>query len=131
MSESNEKGDIGESAFVFQSALKGYWTSKSTQDCPYDYILDKKDGKLLRVQCKYRSMTLAGTVVIGKTSFHTRRRSYTSDNIDVFAVYVPELDKVALIPIVDFGDAKEVTFRVTPQQVANKRCRPLEQYFIW
>ena len=133
MSISNEKGDIGEAAFVLASAKKGYWTGKMPQGCPYDFVLDRRDGSLERVQVKFRSMSENGTVNIklAQNTF-TNRTTYTSQNIDSIAVYVNELDKVFLVPIAKLAGVNEVVLRcVESSKRKDKTCRMITEYAEW
>jgi|688.fasta_scaffold1200716_1 hypothetical protein len=133
MSITNEKGDIGEAAFVLASAKKGYWTGKMPQGCPYDYVLDRRDGKLERVQVKFRSMTENGTVVIKlKQNTFTNRTTYTDQNVDSFAVYVNELDTVFLIPIAKLLGVNDVILRcVESTKRKDKNSRIITEYAEW
>jgi hypothetical protein len=133
MSISNEKGEIGEAAFVLASAKQGYWTGKMPQGCPYDYVLDRHDGKLLRVQVKFRSLENTGVITIKllQNTF-TNRVSYNQSNIDYIAVYVNELDKVYLIPITEISDVKEVTIRcIESTKRQDKNSRMINEYAEW
>lgn len=133
MSISNEKGDIGEAAFVLASAKKGYWTGKMPQGCPYDYVLDRRDGKLERVQVKFRSMSEGGTVTIklSQNTF-TNRTTYSEQNVDSIAVYVNELDTVFLIPITKLVGVNEVVLRcVESTKRKDKTSRMITEYAEW
>ena len=133
MSISNKKGEIGEAAFVLASAKRGYWSSKMPQDCPYDYVLDKRDGTLLRVQVKFRSLESTGivTIKLSQDTF-TNRTSYNENNIDCMAVYVNELDTVYLIPIAKICDVKEVKLRcVESTKRQDKNSRMIAEYAEW
>ena len=133
MSISNEKGDIGEAAFVLASARKGYWTGKMPQGCPYDYVLDRRDGKLERVQVKFRTMSEGGTVTIklSQNTF-TNRVTYNEQNIDSIAVYVNDLDKVFLIPISKLVGPNEVVLRcVESTKRKDKNSRIITEYEQW
>ncbi len=136
MSESNQKGDIGEAAFVLAATKRGYWVMPAPQDCPYDFVLDKHDGKLYRVQVKYRTPGKVGSIAIKRVTHKehcaANRRTYTADNVDLFAVYIPEPEGVYLIPITDFDTVDEVTIRVTPpknNQTAGVRL--ITEYADW
>ena len=133
MSISNQKGDIGEAAFVLASARKGYWTGKMPQDCPYDFVLDRKDGFMSRIQVKYRSMNSTGTILIKLVQkHHSNRQTYTADNIDYFAVYVSDIDKVFLVPVRDLEGVDEVTLRCVPtKNKQNKTVRMIDTYEQW
>jgi hypothetical protein len=133
MSISNEKGEIGEAAFVLVSAKRGYWTGKMPQGCPYDYVLDRHDGKLLRIQVKFRSLESNGivTIKLSQNTF-TNRVSYNESNIDYIAVYVNELDKVYLVPIAEICDVKEVKLRcVESTKTKDKNSRIITEYAEW
>ena len=133
MSISNEKGEIGEAAFVLASARKGYWTGKMPQGCPYDYVLDKRNGKLERVQVKYRTMSDNGTVDIRLVNNNfTNRVDYNEQNIDSIAVYVNELDTVFLIPITKLVGKNEVKLRcVESTKRKDKSSRMISEYAEW
>jgi len=130
MSESNVKGDIGEAAFVFYATKNGYWVGKMPQDCPYDFVMDDKQGNLKRVQVKYRTIEKNGSVRIKiENNTFTNRTSYTEKNIDLFAVYISDLEKVYLIPINECIDVTEVSLRVErPKNGQTKGVRLLEDY---
>jgi hypothetical protein len=132
MSISNKKGEIGEAAFMLASAKRGYWTGKMPQDCPYDYVLDKHNGKLLRVQVKFRSLESNGVITIKLSQYtFTNRVSYNESNIDCIAVYVNELDKVYLIPIAEICDVKEVKLRCIESKRQDKNSRMITEYAEW
>ena len=132
MSISNKKGEIGEAAFMLASAKRGYWTGKMPQDCPYDYVLDKHNGKLLRVQVKFKSLESNGVITIKLSQYtFTNRVSYNESNIDCIAVYVNELDKVYLIPIAEICDVKEVKLRCIESKRQDKNSRMITEYAEW
>ncbi len=133
MSDTNQKGDIGEAAFVLAATIKGYWTAKMPQDCPYDYILDCKDGKILRVQVKYRSLPESGSIKIKlvQESF-SNRQNYTTNNIDAIGIFVMEMNKVFLVPIKDVVGVNELVMRCVPSKNNQmKKVRMIEQYEQW
>ena len=133
MSDTNQKGDIGEAAFVLAATIKRYWTAKMPQDCPYDYILDRKDGKILRVQIKYRTLPESGSIKIKlvQNSF-SNRQNYTANNIDAIGIFVMEMNKVFLVPVEDVVDVNELTMRCVPSRNnQKKKVRMIEQYEQW
>jgi hypothetical protein len=133
MSISNQKGDIGEAAFVLAATKKGYWTGKMPQGCPYDFVLDKKDGSVSKVQVKYRTIGNTGTISLKLTQrTFTNRVSYTKDNIDFFAVYIPDLDNVYLVPISDLEGKTEVHIRCVPSKNnQTNKVRDINCYELW
>ena len=131
MNISNQKGEIGEAAFTLDCAKRGYYVGKMPQDCPYDFALDRGKG-LERCQVKYRSVGKHGTVTIRKEQdTFTNRRTYSKENIDVFAIYVPDNETIYLIPVEDV-DKAEVHFRLEPpKNNQTKGVRLLEAYASW
>jgi len=122
MSATNRKGDIAEAAFLFEAISRGYNVCSSyKQDSAYDCVLDRK-GSLERVQIKYREITEKGNLVITITQdTKTNRRDYSSENIDYFAVYVPELKQIAYIPIKLCEGKTRITLRVA--ETKNKQVK--------
>lgn len=87
-------GDITETKILSDLIEKGYYVSIPYGDnYRYDFIVDRDDGKLLRVQCKtgrYRDGVIKFSCC--SSSNHRKngkRKSYTGD-VDWFAIYCPE-----------------------------------------
>jgi hypothetical protein len=93
----------------------------------YDLVIEDADGKFWRVQCKTGWLDENGSVIRFNTSsnhYHYKggrttnaRRSYRGQ-VEYFAVYSPDLDKVYLIPV-DHVGATEGTLRL--QSTANNQ----------
>lgn len=83
----------------------------------YDLAIEDADGKFWKIQCKTAwlsaqtegVLTFAGCSTGGKGG--AVRRGY-QDDVDYFAVYSPDTDKVYLIPAKDIG--LQVSLRLTP-----------------
>lgn len=79
----------------------------------YDLVLDE-DGKFIRIQCK------TGRVVNGVIKFpccstnwlQGTSKSYKGQ-VEFFAIYVPELDKIYVVPVDQVG-VKEANLRLDP-----------------
>ena len=89
----------------------------------YDLVIEDADGKFWRVQCKtaWIDKRTGNEVVKFATSsshYHYRggkynhRRQGYQGQIEYFAVYSPDLDKVYLIPI-DHAGASDMSLRLT------------------
>src|SRR5579884_660570 len=88
----------------------------------YDLVIEDADGQFWRVQCKTawmdkRSNDEAVRFATASSHYHYRggkynhaRRGYQGQ-IDFFAVYSPDLDKVYLIPI-DHAGASDMVLRL-------------------
>lgn len=133
MSITNQKGDIGELRFELESRIKGYNVAKVThQDCPYDYIIER-NGNLERVQVKFREIDTDDTIKIALTArSYNNRRNYTPENIDYFAVYIGDLDRIVYIPIADFFGKADIRLKNNPpknNQVKNVNF--IQSYLDW
>lgn len=131
MSKTNKKGYIGEAAFIFESTKKGYVVATMPQHCPYDCILDKGDGPK-RVQVKYRTLK-NGAVSINKVNISkSSKRAYTTNVVDYFAIYVPDVDKVYLIPAAEVLKNSVSAFRLVPaRNNQNKDVKYITEYENW
>ena len=133
MSITNQKGYIGEQAFALEAAKRGYWVAQMPQDCPYDFILDKRDGNLIRVQVKYRSLLSNGSISLKlKNDLYSNRSDYSSNNVDMIAVYIAEKEETFLIPIREIEDKDEIVIRVEPPKNNQKKgIRLIQELNVW
>jgi hypothetical protein len=130
MSETNQKGDIGEAAFYLAAMQKGYWAGQMPQHCPYDYVLDRGNGPE-RIQVKYRSLSNGSVHIKSYSNSSSSSRSY-KDMVDFFAVYVPELKEVYLLPAELVNEGSGVVLRVEPSRNnQTKGIRFLADYLSW
>jgi hypothetical protein len=70
----------------------------------YDLVMDE-DGKFTRIQCK-TGRVRNGVVKFNACSSHYHRGKGWSDykgQVELFGVYVPELDKVYFVPVDEAG----------------------------
>lgn len=116
-----QKGEISELAVSLKLLTLGKSVSKPVGDNQrYDLIIDD-DGKLLRVQVK--TARIKNGCLIATTARTTGKKggvyvksAYSSDEIDAFAIYAPELDKCYLVPVKPGVAAMEIRMRLTPSQ---------------
>ena len=82
----------------------------------YDLVVDTGD-QFLRIQCKTGKLK-DGVVAFNSKSVHAHRgkvdRPYTSEEIDVFAVYCPQNDCLYWVPIEDVEGMNRPFLRVEP-----------------
>ena len=91
-------GDIAELKVAAKYIEKGFIVSKPLTDhAPYDLLIDK-EGTILRVQVKARSIS-SGTVTVQN---FTTSREYSSNDFDLFAVYCIDTGDIAEIKKEDF-----------------------------
>jgi hypothetical protein len=100
----NDKGEIGEAAFRLWCAKRQYICGKASEKAPYDFFLDRNDGKILRVQVKFRTPDKDERIGIKLRPTDKKNNSYfnyTDGSIDAFAIYNSSSNEIALIPIED------------------------------
>ena len=100
----SDKGAIGEAAFCLWCAKKKFYFGKANEKAPYDFFLDKKEEKVLRVQVKYRTPNKDGRIEIKLKPTDDKNNNYfdyTNGCIDAFAIYNSITEEIALVPIDD------------------------------
>ena len=114
----DQKGAIAESAIVHAATKLGIDVYKPLAGGGrYDLIFDVRD-KLLRVQCKWA--TLSEEVVVVRC-YSCRRgaermivRAYTSEEVDAIVAYCAELDRCYFLPPARFAGRWQVHLRTAP-----------------
>jgi len=97
----NIKGDIGELSIMREFLKLNYWCSKPFgDDCPYDLIVDDKNGELKRVQIKYVTPNENNTLRV--KLFSETGISYR-ETVDWIAVYNSESEKCYLLKLDTFN----------------------------
>jgi hypothetical protein len=100
--------------------------------CRYDLLIDR-EGEFIRIQCK------TGRLFRGAVYFKPYskigngrgqgRRQYTKEEIDLFAVYCPELSTIFYMPIEDCKATTHKALRVEPaKNGAEKNITYASQY---
>jgi hypothetical protein len=122
----NQKGAIAEAAIAkgaFELGMDVY--RPAIEGGRYDMIFGFERA-LIRVQCRWAP--LRGEVVVVRCCSARRARSglirrvYTADEIDAFAAYCPDLDRLFFIPFEAVGASPEIHLRVSPPR-NNQRLR--------
>ncbi|HEY4386875.1 MAG TPA: group I intron-associated PD-(D/E)XK endonuclease [Ktedonobacteraceae bacterium] len=116
-------GEYSEIVIAGRLLQAGFYVLKPFGDSlRYDLVIEDADGKFWKVQCKTAWLQDKGGIKVIKfltTSRHDNdsggrynhaRRGYHGE-IDFFAVYSPDLDKVYIIPI-DHANTSEMTLRL-------------------
>jgi hypothetical protein len=120
----DQKGAIAEACIVAAALKLGVEVYRPiAEGGRYDMIFDI-GSKLWRVQCKWASRY--GDVVVvrcysaRRAREGLRRRRYTPDEIDAFAVYCHELDRCFFLPFAD-APTQEVRLRLSPTRNNQRR----------
>lgn len=134
VAETKRKGDIGQSVIMARMMLDGYKIALPVgEDWRFDLIV-LKDGKLVRVQCKY--VTSDGQVinVPCKSSNNWSVKKYTPSEIDWIVVYDRTTDKCYYIPSSLLGECgrNDLRLRLTSTQNGQvKNVRYAKDFELW
>jgi len=109
-------GDVAELAVAADLAKKGYQVAfPFSTSCSWDLLLIRNDI-FEKIQVKSVSLKNGVVPVKNKTHSNTSKkqttRKYTSEEIDWFAVYCPELDDCFYIPISMIENKSGLNLRV-------------------
>ena len=114
----DQKGAIAESAIVHAANKLGIGVLKPLTDGHrYDLIFDF-EPQLVRVQCKWASLSGDHVVVRCYSSRRTRdglvRRCYSVDEIDAVAAFSLDLDRCFYFPMAWIGTRTTIYMRTRP-----------------
>jgi len=121
----NEKGNIGLIKVIADLYSKGYHCFTPFDDhCAVDLIALDKTGKPYRLQIKYRSIDVKKNryEVAARSVVNGKRIPIDRSQIDGWAVYLAEADKVIYMPL-DIMDGKGVHY-IKPEDVVNLERGP-------
>lgn len=127
-----DKGAIGEAEVRADFTRRGWIVcDPNRDDSPYDMVVD--NGELHRVQVKYASLDDDGAIRVSIQRSNPNangsvEKDYTSDEVDVYAVYCPETDNVYWIP---FEEAPRTNMHLrVGDRTEDKRIRWAEDYAL-
>jgi hypothetical protein len=133
--ETWQKGELAVLAVCKRCMEKGIWVSRPVvEGCRYDLILD--DGhELTKIQIKYVSAKNGVARVslrkVNNGKGYLNKRLYTSNEIDLVLVYIPESDKVYYIPPYLFEEKTEVSLRLEPPKKQMLKVIRMAEDFEW
>lgn len=114
-----DKGDIGVAKALADLVTKRYQVLLPlTEHAPFDLVA-YRDGRFLRIQVKYRSMTESGVVEVTFESVWSDRhglhkRPVDKTEIDLFCIYCPDTDLCYYLRPQDH--AGSVKLRIVPSR---------------
>ena len=132
----SDKGDIGEAAFRLWCAKNRYFCGKANDKAPYDFFLDKHDGKILRVQVKFRTPNKDGRIEVKlkpTDDNNNKYFNYTNGSIDAMAIYNSVTDEIAIVPVEDLPLDQSYFFllcRESKRGKESKHSRLFESYVV-
>jgi len=115
-----KRGELTEAIVLAQLIELGYRVSiPFGENTRYDFVVDKLDGKLHRVQVKTGRLTQNNSVITFRACSQQNNRTTSlrkgyREQIDAFVVYCPELDFFYWIPISDIKSNTDVNLRISP-----------------
>lgn len=127
------KGDLGVLKAKADICSQGFMVlSPETEHAPFD-IVAYDGSRFIRIQVKYRAITNGKIDVPCKTSWAdrngTHQNIYDQEVLDVFCVYVPDLDMCFYFSHKLFiGKTSSLTFRVEQNQ--NGTARLVKDYLL-
>lgn len=130
----SDKGCIGEAAFCLWAAKKQYYYGKAPEKAPYDFFLDRHDGKILRIQVKFRTPNKNDRIEIKLKPTDNKNNNYfnyTNGSIDALAIYNSATTKIALVPVSDLPADQSYFFLLCKNSLnINNNCRLFENYIV-
>lgn len=131
---SKDKGNIGEAVVLAQFVKRNIAVSIPFGDnTRYDLIAQFK-GKLNKIQIKYchQKISKAGSISCPCSSSlnHTTNKVRTTyeNEIDYFAFYLAEWNKVILVPMEIIGSKKTIAFRLDAPKNNQEKCNIVSDY---
>ena len=133
--ESKIKGNIGESAVLFEFVKHGIPVALPYGDNERYDLIAEFNGKLNKIQIKYcdcSSGTTNGIACPCASSMnHTAKRegweSYEND-VDYLAYYFPRYETCCLVPISIIGSKKSITMNFSETKPISVNGRPVNWY---
>jgi len=128
---SKNKGNVGEAKVLADLIDKGYGIAQPFGDnLPFDLLAIDAQLNIHKVQVKYATLT-NGCVCLRnqRWSSNTKRNyvnKYAPNEVDVFAVYVPERDCILYIPTAAVGSA--TVLKVRFEETANKQSKGVNKW---
>ena len=135
--DSNVKGAIAEQAIVLAATKLRIPVWRPVAEHGRADLVPEIGGELLRVQVKWGRLSARRDVVIVNlfTSRCTTRghihRTYSKDEIDLFAIYCGELDRCFLLPGQALAERAAIHLRLTPARNGQRSCINLADDFIF
>ena len=125
-----QKGQIAVLKVQIEAEKKRARVFLPTKQDRADMVLDYR-GKLYRAQVKYADGKSPRSQGCFRLDLRRRKRRYTSDEIDVLLVYIPQIDKVCWFGPEVFHNKPCLQLRLQPTKNGQQKgCRMVEDY-IW
>lgn len=126
-----QTGDVSELAVATSLRKNGCSISfPFGEDTPYDLIVDR-DGELYKAQVKTAKLEDGSLKAsLERTRYNSdgpSRSSYSSDEVDIYLIYSPDLDRVYEVP---FAEAPKTKIHLRIDESSAHNVRMADQYEI-
>lgn len=110
----NDKGNIGYAVVIADVTKKGFFVFTPIADTTcVDMVIGNKNMILKRIQVKYRKINKQGSIKIQTSTMINGKRIATKlNNIDIWAIYCPETNKVYYISSEFIKGRKSIALRI-------------------
>jgi hypothetical protein len=135
-----EMGERSEAIVIGRLVYAGYTVLKPFgENQRYDFVIEDADRKFWRIQCKTAWLSKdQKTIVFNACSNHyaytwqkhTMTRRHYRGEVDYFAVYSPDLEKVYLIPIEHVGTSNTTLRLIPPANNQEKNIHWAKDYEV-
>jgi len=132
---SNVKGNIAEQAIVLAATKLGVPVLRPVGEHGRVDLGLEIAGQLYRVQCKWGRLSPAKEMILVSTSGSWLspngyvRTTYTTEEVDLFAVYCGDLDRCFLLPASLVAGKHEIRLRLTAPRNGQQACITLADDF--
>ena len=128
MTSSLIKGETAQLKCQLRASEKGYIVSIPSTEVSYDLVLDDGKSNLLKTQVKFcaRRHSKSNSLELALYNTNSNRPHYTSQQIDLLLVYLPEVDKVLAYKEDIFHEKKTITINLT-----NKNSPHHFSHYVW
>lgn len=129
---SKQKGILAETAVKLDLFKQGYFVATLDDDLlPFDLIAIDKDYKTYKVQVKYCPLKRNGGITLDLRNSMSNKnlkysKYYSEYEVDVFAIYVPDIDECFYIKFEETKNNRSIAFRYKKSNI--KSSRMLEDY---
>lgn len=123
MKHSKQKGNLGFSATLKELHKLGYNVFTEIGDNSKIDMIVEVQSKLIKLQIKYVTEKQGqATLNLQKSGPNGYRYSYTENDVDIFSIYLPSIDKVIFVPA-KLACKNKKTFNVRYIDSKNKQSK--------
>lgn len=135
------RAEIAKLKVELRAAEKGWICSRTIEGARYDLVLDN-GLRLFRVQVKYagsKASNSNGSVQVslrrwagnGRDQRRGKTRTYSAEEIDSVAVYIPQIDKICWFESEHFAERHGFNVRYATPKNGQSKGVILAQNFVW